>query len=463
MTASAPSGTVPPVAIPIASPGSSGLPAGFPAGIRSRTGSRPGVSPDRRANPSIAELSNGGRSTRDVAGSTRTRPAAESSATGSASNGRTRSRIRRWASSMDKSAPTSRISYCRDLGRRPRPRRGSKRRAALRRARQRPRPPRQAVGSRLRGRRLYRRLLRCHDPSPRPRAEHQGRPPSPQLRQVRRTGGGLSPRGGIRGGDDRCRPRARPRLSRRGAARESPAQGTRAIPIRRRALHARVPRFPDRVLHGPLPTPAAASLRRARARVRLDRQRSARLPDDPQADRSGDRPPAAVDARRAPRRRGLPVLLARPPLRIDHEPPRGADRRAGRVARRRDPRARATRARRAVAPRACPLLRHLRAPLSPQRSGDLGAARRAPVVFNPLVSLADTLVEDRGRFRPGSLAERALRTIDRRALRSAEIVVADTSAHAEFLARLAGLPRDRLEVCFVGAEERLFQPDWRPQ
>ena len=68
------------------------------------------------------------------------------------------------------------------------------------------------------------------------------------------------------------------------------------------------------------------------------------------------------------------------------------------------------------------------------------AARGAPIVFNPLVSLADTLVEDRGRFRPGSLAERALRAIDRRALRSADIVVADTGAHAEFLADLAGLP-----------------------
>ncbi len=64
MTASAPSGTAPPVAIPIASPGSSGLPAGLPAAIRSRTGSRPGVSLDRRAKPSIAELSKGGRSTR---------------------------------------------------------------------------------------------------------------------------------------------------------------------------------------------------------------------------------------------------------------------------------------------------------------------------------------------------------------------------------------------------------------
>ena len=43
---------------------------------------------------------------------------------------------------------------------------------------------------------------------------------------------------------------------------------------------------------------------------------------------------------------------------------------------------------------------------------DLPAARRAargrPVVLNPLVSLADTLVEDRGRFRRGSLPARVL-------------------------------------------------------
>jgi glycosyltransferase involved in cell wall biosynthesis len=94
---------------------------------------------------------------------------------------------------------------------------------------------------------------------------------------------------------------------------------------------------------------------------------------------------------------------------------------------------------------------------------DLPAARRAargrPVVFNPLVSLADTLVADRGRFRPGSLAARTLETIDRRAFRSANLVVADTEAHGRYFAELAGI--EQVPVCFVGAEERLFQPAWR--
>ena len=98
---------------------------------------------------------------------------------------------------------------------------------------------------------------------------------------------------------------------------------------------------------------------------------------------------------------------------------------------------------------------------------DLPAARRAargrPVVFNPLVSLSDTLVADRGRFRDGSLPARTLARIDRRALRSADLVVADTRANAEHLAELADLPPHEIEVCFVGAEERLFEPGWAPE
>jgi glycosyltransferase involved in cell wall biosynthesis len=98
---------------------------------------------------------------------------------------------------------------------------------------------------------------------------------------------------------------------------------------------------------------------------------------------------------------------------------------------------------------------------------DLAAARRAargrPVVFNPLVSLADTLVGDRGRFRPGSLPARLLTAIDRRALRAADFVVADTQANADFLAELSELPEQRFAVCFVGAEEAVFQPGWAPE
>jgi len=93
---------------------------------------------------------------------------------------------------------------------------------------------------------------------------------------------------------------------------------------------------------------------------------------------------------------------------------------------------------------------------------DLPAARRAaqgrPVVFDPLVSLADTLVADRARFRRGSLAAQALGALDRFAFRRADVVVADTAAQAALYRTLGAR---RVEVCLVGAEERLFGPGWR--
>jgi glycosyltransferase involved in cell wall biosynthesis len=95
---------------------------------------------------------------------------------------------------------------------------------------------------------------------------------------------------------------------------------------------------------------------------------------------------------------------------------------------------------------------------------DLTAARRAargrPVVFNPLTSAFDTLVGDRARFRPGGLAARTLAAVDRRAFRAADLVVVDTAAHRNYLRDLTGATA--IEVCFVGAEERLFRPGWAP-
>jgi glycosyltransferase involved in cell wall biosynthesis len=91
---------------------------------------------------------------------------------------------------------------------------------------------------------------------------------------------------------------------------------------------------------------------------------------------------------------------------------------------------------------------------------DLWSARRhdLPVAFNAMVSLYDAFVEDRGRFRPETLAARALLRLDRSSFRAADLLIADTAANAAYMAELAGL--DRIEHCYVGAEERLFGPTW---
>jgi glycosyltransferase involved in cell wall biosynthesis len=98
---------------------------------------------------------------------------------------------------------------------------------------------------------------------------------------------------------------------------------------------------------------------------------------------------------------------------------------------------------------------------------DLPAAKRVargrPVIFNPLVSLYDTVVVDRGRFGRGSPAAEVVRFVDRRAFRRADVVVADTNAHAEYFRRTFDLDDARVAVCLVGAEDRLFHPGWQPE
>jgi len=89
-------------------------------------------------------------------------------------------------------------------------------------------------------------------------------------------------------------------------------------------------------------------------------------------------------------------------------------------------------------------------------------AGKRPLVFNPLISLHDTLVGDRSRFREGLFTAKVLWVVDRRALRLPDLVVADTEANADFLAELGDLPRERVQVCLVGAEDRLFHAGWRP-
>jgi glycosyltransferase involved in cell wall biosynthesis len=98
---------------------------------------------------------------------------------------------------------------------------------------------------------------------------------------------------------------------------------------------------------------------------------------------------------------------------------------------------------------------------------DMTAARRVagsrPVVFNPLVSLEDTMVDDRRLLGRRSLRGRVLRAIDRRAFRTADLIVADTGAHAAYFGAHFDIPQERLAVCYVGAEDRLFSPGPRPE
>lgn len=85
------------------------------------------------------------------------------------------------------------------------------------------------------------------------------------------------------------------------------------------------------------------------------------------------------------------------------------------------------------------------------------ALRYGPrLIFAPLVSLTETLVEDRGVYRRGSLAARLLRLLDRQTCRLADVVVVDSQAHRRYFAEELGVDGSRLVVCHLGVDNAAF-------
>jgi len=81
---------------------------------------------------------------------------------------------------------------------------------------------------------------------------------------------------------------------------------------------------------------------------------------------------------------------------------------------------------------------------------------RRGLVFAPLVSLTETLVEDRRVFRPGGLRARTLATLDRVTLRLPDLVLADTTAHGRYLVGLGAAP-ERIATWYLGAEPEFLE------
>ena len=82
--------------------------------------------------------------------------------------------------------------------------------------------------------------------------------------------------------------------------------------------------------------------------------------------------------------------------------------------------------------------------------------RRVPLVADALISMPDTLAGDRARV--GAGAGRALAALDTASLRCADVVIADTDAHARFYEERFGVARERLGVARVRHEAAVFRP-----
>ena len=92
----------------------------------------------------------------------------------------------------------------------------------------------------------------------------------------------------------------------------------------------------------------------------------------------------------------------------------------------------------------------------------LSALQHKPLLLDAYVSTYDTLCEDRGRFKPGSLPGRLAFWLDRRSCQVARRVLTDTRSDADYFQRTFGLPADKFDTVYVGCDESLFYPRLEP-
>jgi len=83
---------------------------------------------------------------------------------------------------------------------------------------------------------------------------------------------------------------------------------------------------------------------------------------------------------------------------------------------------------------------------------------RTPIVFAPLVTLTETLTDDRAVFRAHSAKAGLARWIDRFSLKAATQVVIDTDAHRRYLVETFGISPERVSTWHLGADPTVFSP-----
>ncbi len=74
------------------------------------------------------------------------------------------------------------------------------------------------------------------------------------------------------------------------------------------------------------------------------------------------------------------------------------------------------------------------------------------------ISVYDTLVFDRKKFKEHSLAARILKWIDTRTIQAADYVISDTKAHGNYFIEEFGLPADKLQVLYLEADRSIYYP-----
>ena len=75
------------------------------------------------------------------------------------------------------------------------------------------------------------------------------------------------------------------------------------------------------------------------------------------------------------------------------------------------------------------------------------------------ISIYDTLVHDRKKFKDKGMASKFCHYIDGKTLNAADKVICDTNAHGDFFSVEFNIPRNKIETLYLSADTSIFFPD----
>jgi glycosyltransferase involved in cell wall biosynthesis len=84
-----------------------------------------------------------------------------------------------------------------------------------------------------------------------------------------------------------------------------------------------------------------------------------------------------------------------------------------------------------------------------------------PVVFDAYMSLYNTMVEDKKKFKKNSFKAKLARWLDISSCRAADIILLDTNEHIDYFVNEFKIPRNKFRRLYIGALDSIFYP--RPE
>ena len=85
-------------------------------------------------------------------------------------------------------------------------------------------------------------------------------------------------------------------------------------------------------------------------------------------------------------------------------------------------------------------------------------APRKKIIFNPMISMYDTIVLDRKLFKKKSIPAKLTMMLDQLSCKLANIVILDTPEHARYFKKELKVNKKKLRVVPVGADDDIFKP-----